>query len=261
MRSTFALAFAANALSKLSQTYPLLCALPQRLEDVANMVLCQPLELGVADIGCDHGLLLAGLHARGVKRLIGIDIRASPLAGARELLSPILSNDLELRQGDGLSPLKSGEVDTICLCGIGASSMIQILGQDSRPDLFQTVVLQPQKSRLQDMMRLRRWLHEQGWMITAESILESGGRYFITLRAQRGVEQGDASASNYILGGALCDPQGSDLWTAYLKHQRFWLERIRSKAGPSAALEAQIRSLEEGIEELTSSAGKSTEGL
>ncbi|CAM9887299.1 unnamed protein product [Scytosiphon promiscuus] len=116
---------------------------------------------------------------------------------------------LECRLGDGLAVLKEGEVDTVCIAGMGVKTIIQILSANDGSSSGVTavhegssksrevpspsslgvhrLVLQPMDARLEYMHDLRVWLRENGWRIKQETIVSTlgkGGKHaFLTLRA------------------------------------------------------------------------------
>lgn len=95
-------------------------------------------------MGSDHGLLAICLHANGAN-VIAVDRAAGPLEVARQNIGSYLRHAmgntnlvretvyhddvqesmcegiprLECRLGNGLSALKKGEVDTVCIAGVG----------------------------------------------------------------------------------------------------------------------------------------------
>ena len=83
----------------------------------------------VADIGCDHGKLMAVLAASGkYPKVIGADLRPGPLAKAEQTLEHAGCKDrAELRLGDGLSVLSAGEVGSIVLAGVSAQTTWEII--------------------------------------------------------------------------------------------------------------------------------------
>ncbi|TWT99004.1 tRNA (adenine(22)-N(1))-methyltransferase [Neorhodopirellula pilleata] len=114
-----------------------------------------------ADIGSDHGHLLAALLATGrVVRGIAIENKPTPLANSRVALARYAC---DVRSGDGLEPLQPGEADSLSVCGMGGRSMVEILTRfpDRVPD---HVVLQPnQRSDL-----IRRWGLASGFHLIDE---------------------------------------------------------------------------------------------
>ena len=115
------------------------------------------------DIGSDHGGLLASTLGSGrVKYGIAIENKRQPFENSARALAGLPA---EVRFGDGLHVLQSGEADSLSICGIGAESMLRILTAfpDRVPD---HAVLQPnQKPEL-----IRRWALNAGFHLVDEQI-------------------------------------------------------------------------------------------
>lgn len=99
-----------------------------------------------ADIGCDHGKLVAAAVHRGiVKSAIASDISVASLDKTRRVAIDLGYADLiSCRVGDGLKVLKSGEVDTVVIAGLGGDEITKIL-QDMKAEkkVFSRFVLSP----------------------------------------------------------------------------------------------------------------------
>ncbi|CAN0042018.1 unnamed protein product, partial [Sphacelaria rigidula] len=122
---------------------------------------------------------------------------------AADIATTVLLPDLECRLGEGLSVLEKGDVDTVCIAGMGVKTMIQILSESNRIGdncdgdsstgstlstlEIKRLVLQPMDARLEYVHDLRKWLRGNGWHITQETITSIAGRRgeraFLTLRA------------------------------------------------------------------------------
>ena len=89
-----------------------------RLLAIANAV---PPSRAIADIGTDHGLVPVWLVTNGIaQKAIITDISPGSLAKAESLIKQEgLADKIEPRLGDGLLPVKPGEVDTIVIAGMG----------------------------------------------------------------------------------------------------------------------------------------------
>ena len=132
----------------------------------------------VADVGCDHGYLSIYLLTQGIARsVIASDINEMPLQsavrnaekyGVQEKISFHLSNGVERIPRD---------FDTLVCAGMGADTMVSILEaapwlRDSRYRL----ILQCQSKT----PMLRRYLSENGWRLTEESVVRDG-RFLYTV--------------------------------------------------------------------------------
>jgi tRNA (adenine22-N1)-methyltransferase len=141
-----------------------------RLEELAKQI-----ETGetMADIGTDHGFLPIALYVRGISpKVVMADISDKALNRARTHGRgvPGISADC-YRVGDGLSPIKPGEVDVVVLAGMGAILMTEILAAGST--VAKTVgkfVFQPRNYPA----ILRHWLYENGFHIVHESLVLEG---------------------------------------------------------------------------------------
>lgn len=156
--------------------------LDDRLEAVAAFV-----EAGtaVADIGTDHGYLAMELKRRdSSRRVIAADKNGGPCGAARKTLRENgMEQAVEVRQGDGLAALAAGEVDTVCIAGMGGKLITDILA--ARPEVFaglKCVVLQPQNA----FGVLRGWLYEHDWHIEDEALAKVDGRVYQIIRAVPG---------------------------------------------------------------------------
>ena len=117
--------------------------LSRRLQAVADLV---PRELICADIGSDHGYLPIYLVGeRIIPHAIAADIGKGPLeSAAANVRKYDLADKIELRLGNGLTVLRSNEVECVTICGMGGSLMSEIL--DNSPevvDALKCMVLEP----------------------------------------------------------------------------------------------------------------------
>ena len=94
-----------------------------------------------------------------------------------------LGEQISVRQGDGLEVLEPGEVDTICIAGMGGTLMAEILG--ACPKVLKaadSLVLQP----MNDAAGLRKWLYQHYWHIEDEELALADGRIYEIILAKRG---------------------------------------------------------------------------
>ena len=132
----------------------------------------------VADIGCDHGYLSIHLLLEGIaKSAIASDVREQPLLSAvRNAEKYGVRDRMEFYLSDGVRGIPR-DFDTMVCAGMGADTMISIL--EAAPWLQNSkyrFILQCQSKT----PMLRRYLSENGWRITAESVLRDG-RFLYTV--------------------------------------------------------------------------------
>lgn len=146
-----------------------------------NAILRLIREDRVADIGTDHATLAIELAKSG-KKVIATDISTPCIQKANRNIEKVGVN-VETRIGDGLAPIKSGEVDIAVIAGMGAREIIKIISNSAVLDKF---ILVPH----QDSEVLREYLSKNGFFIESDTIVFSEGIYYSVIRAIKG-------ASNY----------------------------------------------------------------
>ncbi|WP_170145306.1 tRNA (adenine(22)-N(1))-methyltransferase [Ammoniphilus oxalaticus] len=156
--------------------------LSQRLTAVARYV--KP-GSKVADIGSDHAFLPIHLIQSGKSAsVIAGEVNRGPLEMARKNVDQTgFSKQIELRLGDGLSVIEDGEVDTVCISGMGGTLITSILDAGiERLSSVQQLVLQPNVAEKQ----ARKWLYDHGWELVGETILKEEGIIYEVFSAVRG---------------------------------------------------------------------------
>jgi tRNA (adenine22-N1)-methyltransferase len=173
-----------------------------------------PAEGAVADIGADHGRLSVWLAAGG-RKAIAVDVSGPSLRKASALVREYgVDGAVECRLGDGLSCLRDGEVSVAVMAGMGALTMIGILSEGLRMSRVpRDLVLQPMNA----VETLRRWLHENGWGITAEGYGREAGGIWPVFRASAGA-QDPAERFDYLIGNWEM-ASGHPLFREYLKQE------------------------------------------
>jgi len=159
--------------------------LKDRLAAVARYV---PGGAKVADIGTDHAYLPVHLVESGIcNKVVATDISAGPLAAAARTVNEYkLGEKIELRRGNGLEALASGEVDVITITGMGGNAIKSML--DASPEVLAEVkrlILQP----MGDEGELRVWLAGHGWKIADEVLVEEDGKLYAVVVAEPGQEK------------------------------------------------------------------------
>lgn len=132
----------------------------------------------VADIGCDHGYLGIYLLKNGIARsVIAADVNEQPLLSAtRNAEKYGVRDKMRFYLSDGVGNIPR-DFDVLVCAGMGGDTMVSIL--EAAPwlkDKKYRFILQCQsKTPL-----LRKYLSENGWRITEESVLRDG-RFLYTV--------------------------------------------------------------------------------
>ncbi|WP_368294635.1 tRNA (adenine(22)-N(1))-methyltransferase TrmK [Dehalobacter sp. TBBPA1] len=155
--------------------------LGSRLETIASLV---PAGARIGDIGTDHAYLPVYLVQAGVIcQAVGVDVHRGPYESAVENVKAYgLQDNIQIRHGDGLIPLESGEVDTLVIAGMGGVTILEILA--TKPDVLQsvqTLILQPQGAE----NRVRFELLSEGWRLSEECLTEEDGRLYTVICLSR----------------------------------------------------------------------------
>jgi len=141
----------------------------------------------LCDIGSDHAMLISEAVLQGrAGRGIAVEINRAPFEQSlRTVRERQLQDKVDVRFGDGLGPLREGEVDALCIAGMGGGTMVGILsaGQDKLASVRQ-MVLQPNV----DAGALRRHLMGIGFQISDELVIEDGMYIYQVLKAEPGSE-------------------------------------------------------------------------
>jgi len=141
----------------------------------------------LGDIGSDHALLIAEAVSQGkAGRGIAVEINRAPFEQSlRTVRERQLQDKVDVRLGDGLGPLTVGEVDALCIAGMGGGTMVEILaaGQDKLSSVRQ-MVLQPNV----DAAALRHYLMRLGFRISDERLIEDGMYIYQVMKTELGSE-------------------------------------------------------------------------
>lgn len=205
--------------------------LTPRLKAIADQV-CDHCK--VADIGSDHGYLVAALYEsnRGIKP-IASDINEGPVENAlRTLEENDLIGKIEVRLGGGLQPYALGEVDVAVIAGMGGMLIRDILSEAiDKVEALKYAILQP----MTQQSELRRWLCEAGFEIFNEIVVREGDKFYEIFSIKKGsVSLEDPIYLEIGLQGTKRSPlQEPEVYSAYLnfkmnKYTKI-IESIRQK--------------------------------
>jgi len=142
----------------------------------------------VADIGADHGYLSIELVKSGrASFVVASDLNAGPLDAAKKNIAAAGLNDsIEVRLGDGLKVLREGEVDTICVAGMGGALIAEILNDS--PQILKSarqLILQPMNAT----EKILSWLKNNSWYAADIDLAEVGGIIYEIISAVKNPAQ------------------------------------------------------------------------
>ena len=154
--------------------------LDDRLSAVASLVRNGK---RVADIGTDHGYLVAYLVENGIcPSGIAADLRKGPLENARQtVIQQGLSDKIELILSDGLQNIPRNACDDIVIAGMGGNLIAEIL--EKAPwvkDENIAIVAQP----MTHAEVLRQWFIDNSFTINEEKTATDGKRYYCIISAK-----------------------------------------------------------------------------
>ena len=124
----------------------------------------------IADIGCDHAYISIYMVEQNIaSKVIAMDVNKGPLERAKDnIRKSQFEQKIETRLSDGIKELKSGEVNTLLIAGMGGGLMQRILsGNKEVLEQVKELVLQPQ-SEIRDT---RFFVEQLGFEIVKENML------------------------------------------------------------------------------------------
>lgn len=173
-------------------------ALQPRLRAIADLV---PDGARLVDVGTDHGFIPVSLLLdERIRFAIASDIGAAPLDHARRTADKYdVSSGMDFRLCDGLSGIRSDEVDTIVIAGMGGDNISSILSAAPWTKDGALLLLQP----MSKAEVLRRYLPENGYQVLAEQLVADKGVIYPILSVRGGDMPAATDAQAY--GGFLLE--------------------------------------------------------
>ena len=175
----------------------------------------------VADIGCDHGYL--GIHLlinRIASHVIESDIATGPLDSARRNAQKYgVASAMTFCLSDGVRDIPR-DFDTLVCAGMGGDTMIHILSAAPwlKSSQYRLILQCQSKTPL-----LRRYLSENGWRITEESVLKEGKFLYTIMEVYFEPDYPRLTAGEWYFPPALLE-NPSDKVPAYFRWVRTGLE-------------------------------------
>jgi tRNA (adenine22-N1)-methyltransferase len=215
--------------------------LSKRLEAIAELVTPGNV---VCDVGTDHGYIPIWLvQQEKIPRAIAMDLREGPLARASEHIKRCgLSERIETRLSDGTKALRTGEADTIVCAGMGGELILHILTDgDAVCRSARELILQPQS----EIARVRRYLREHEYSVTAENMILEDGKYYPMMRVLPLSEAETEYCEVYDLYGRLLLQEKHPVLRQYLEREEQQLLDILGELDRQSASEKlEIRRVE-----------------
>lgn len=188
--------------------------LSKRLKAIADYI--KP-EIHLADIGTDHAYLPIYLASeKHMPHILAMDVNKGPLAIAKKNIEEQgFENAIELRLSNGLVELKEEDhITGVSIAGMGGFLIRDILTNDlSKLEEVTQMVLQPQS----DYEVVRKTVHELGFTIHDEVMLQDANKYYVVLNCLKGMESYDDNIY-YKYGKKLIEKK-DETFIAYLEHR------------------------------------------
>lgn len=152
--------------------------LDERLKKIADLITFN----SFADIGCDHGKLVA-YKSDDCSKIIATDINEKCLAKTIKLLKENdLMNKVETRLGNGLDVIRDDEVECIVIAGMGGDLIAEIISANKN---FGCYILSPNThSEI-----VREKLIQKGYKIDVDEMLFFNRKWYPIIKAVKGNEE------------------------------------------------------------------------
>lgn len=154
--------------------------LSYRLKKICEMVTpCKT----VADVGCDHGKVVAQLFLDGkVSYAYLSDISAKSVAKADNLLKElnISTNNYQVIVTDGLNNYNAKQIDTVIIAGMGGLEIKKILSNNI-VDVTEFILV-PHNNDVE----LRKYLVNNNYKIVEDLIVKDANKYYNILKVEKG---------------------------------------------------------------------------
>lgn len=138
----------------------------------------------VCDVGCDHGKLsLYFVKSGKAEKIIATDINKMPLQKAIDLFNEHgVSDKAQFYLTDGLQGLtETDDITHVVICGLGGDTIAQIIHNAPfiRENGVKLVLLPAQSGD-----KVRQFLFENGYSITAEHTVGENKKFYTAITAQ-----------------------------------------------------------------------------
>lgn len=167
----------------------------------------------IADIGCDHGYLGILSLSKNVRYIQNIDNKEGPLSSAKQNFKDLDHNaKVFFTLSSGMDDLNE-EVDTVCICGMGADNIIEIISKHlQRAKMLKKIILVPHTKPYS----IRKFLSSNNFRIVDEMIVFENNKYYEAFCVVPTNELVELSDDECLLGPVLLKNQSKvfiDKWT------------------------------------------------
>lgn len=150
----------------------------ERIKRIASYI--KPYKV-IADVGCDHGYLIKyAFDNYDIKEAYAIDNKKGPLDSAKNNLKDY--NNVKYFLSDGLDSVDEN-IEVVVIAGMGGMLIKDIISNNiSRIGNVKRFVLQANKN----VYELRKFMNDNGFMISNEEILEEDGKFYEIVVFEKG---------------------------------------------------------------------------
>lgn len=210
----------------------------KRLKAVADMVTKGYI---VADIGTDHAYVPIYLIGQKISpKVYAMDINEGPIRMAiANVENEGYEEQIYVEQANGMQKLKPRQVESVVIAGMGGELIVQILKESKVNSTVKEFVLSPHKNP----EVLRKYLNENGFIVSEEKMIRDSGKYYVIIKAIHGTES-SYSEEELLFGRKLIEAQ-SPVLKEYLMERKNKFEQILSKVKESNSIDA--KTIEETI--------------
>ncbi|WLD92105.1 tRNA (adenine(22)-N(1))-methyltransferase TrmK [Alkalihalobacillus sp. AL-G] len=216
-------------------------SISKRLMKVADYI---PTGGSMADIGSDHAYLPCYCVQNSiVTKAIAGEVNDGPYRSAcTQVKNSELEGNIEVRLGDGLDVIASGEVSTVVIAGMGGQ-LIQNILEKGKNKLtgVQRLVLQPNVGA----RFVRSWLQENNWKLINEAILEEDDKIYEIVVAEPSDTVKPMDKAELLLGPFLINENNPAFKKKWKREMDNW-ERVLTqleRALPSNEIEDKKKEL------------------
>ncbi len=219
----------------------------KRLKAVADMVTPG---LTAADIGTDHAYVPIYLIEHKISpKVYAMDINEGPIRMAiANVENEGYEDQIVVAQANGMQKLEAGQVESVVIAGMGGELIVQILKDSKVNGSVQEFILSPHKNP----EILRKYLNENGYLISEEQMLQDGGKYYVIMKVVHG-EEPQFSEEELLFGRKLME-QKDEVLKEYLTLRKEKFEQILDRARKNDSADVEV--IQKTVDQIAGVLGK-----